>query len=162
MQLAERVRSKVEIDDDGHWIWQAAIGKQDGYGRVSVGKKVMLAHRVSYELFVAPIPAGYQVDHVCRVKACINPVHLEAVPPAINTQRAMPYRRNAQAKRTHCPSGHEYSEENTRLDPAGSRHCRTCDRLARDRRSEARRQRRIDLLGHDPGPTSRKHVRTHR
>jgi len=69
------------------WLWTA--GKfPAGYGCLGVGGKSVLTHRFSYELLVGPIPEGLEIDHLCRVRACCNPSHLEPVTSAENVQRA--------------------------------------------------------------------------
>lgn len=101
---------------------------ESGYGEISYRGKTARAHRVSYELFIGPIPDGLQLDHLCRNRACIHPWHLEPVTQAENTRRGI----SANGTKTHCPSGHEYTAENTRVltgVTGGSyRQCRTCDR----------------------------------
>lgn len=68
------------------WVWQMKIGN-NGYGHISVGGRDRLAHRYYYELHKEPIPAGLSIDHLCRVRHCVNPDHLEAVPMHINQRR---------------------------------------------------------------------------
>jgi HNH endonuclease len=70
----------------GCWLF---TGKRhrEGYGRLNRGGKQHLAHRVFYEAFVGPIPDGYELDHLCKNKSCVNPRHLEAVPHQENMQR---------------------------------------------------------------------------
>lgn len=88
MTLLERFNAKWEEDENGCWLWTASR-LPHGYGRIGVGGKVRLAHRVSYELFNGPIPAGLDVDHLCHNedrecpggstcmhRRCVNPAHL--------------------------------------------------------------------------------------
>ena len=110
------------------WIWTASLGR-GGYGAFAKGGKrggMMLAHRFAYELLVGPIPADQEPDHLCRVKACVNPSHLEPVTHLENVRRgeASAWRRAM----THCKHGHLFDEANTRLDRQGKRICRTCER----------------------------------
>lgn len=85
-QFARSVRPFVL----GCWIWTAGVGNH-GYGRLRkrVGDNTIeiLAHRYSYERFVGPIPDGLTIDHLCRVRRCVNPMHLEPVTRAENTLR---------------------------------------------------------------------------
>ena len=87
------------------------------------GRK-QLVHRVAFQLFIGPIPEGMQVDHLCGVRHCVNPAHLETVTPLVNTRRA----ERGNARKTHCDAGHEFTPENTRYrtDRPG-RLCRSCD-----------------------------------
>lgn len=70
------------------WVWQRAIGT-DGYGGTvdSESGRAKSAHRHYYEKFVGPIPLGMVVDHICRVRACVNPEHLQIVSNAENVRR---------------------------------------------------------------------------
>lgn len=108
------------------WIWLGSVDKSSGYGRLSMGGRSLYAHRVSYEAFVRPIPPGAQVDHLCRVRACCNPAHLEAVTAEENVRRgespgAIARRRSA------CLYGVHQYEESARWYE-GRRTCRECAR----------------------------------
>lgn len=136
----DRFWAKVEKTDEC-WIWTAAR-ISSGYGCFYLdGSK--LAHRVSYELCVGQIPDGLVIDHLCRNKLCVNPAHLEAVTQRTNVARgtlsssvsAANKRRGATV--THCPRGHEYTPENTKISVKGWRSCRTCNAASeRKRRSK--------------------------
>ena len=106
----ERLLSKRRIEGDC-WIFTGATTR-NGYGSMWDGQHIEYTHRLAYRELVAPIPPGMQIDHLCRVRACFNPAHLEAVPQAENLRRS-PLTWTANRSKTHCPRGHEYSEENT-------------------------------------------------
>lgn len=117
------------------WVF-AGRKHPDGYGRVKGGGRMRQAHRVLYEALVGPIPDGLTIDHLCRVRACVNPLHLEPVTNRENILRGEGWpARNA--RKTHCAYGHPFDEANTYVDPSGRRTCRACRREV-DRRREAR------------------------
>ena len=124
--IRERFEGYLNRDGaSGCWTW-TGLTQPNGYGVFYVAKRPLRAHRVSYELHVGPIPPGLQIDHLCRVRNCVNPDHLEPVTARENSRRAM---------RTRCVNGHEFTAENTYMH-AGKRHCRTCRRI-RQRGKEA-------------------------
>lgn len=116
--LEQRFLAKVEKTADC-WIWRA-YRHEKGYGRIGVGGHVKFAHRIAYELFVGPIPAGLQIDHLCRNRGCVNLAHLEPVTARENCLRGTVFHPDA------CHRGHPRSAENTYNDPSGIRHCRVC------------------------------------
>ena len=105
------------------WLWTGHLSR--GYGRFTIAKRSYLAHRLSYELHIGLIPEGLQIDHLCRVRHCVNPHHLEPVTCRENLLRGTGFVA-IQSRRTHCPQGHEYTKANTRLSKQNERHCRKC------------------------------------
>ena len=108
---AERFRTKVDrsAGDDACWSWLGARS-QTGYGRFWVDGKTVKAHRWAYEHLVGPIPDGLTIDHLCRVRSCVNPAHLEPVSNRVNVLRGdAPAARNA--RKTHCVRGHEFTRQ---------------------------------------------------
>jgi hypothetical protein len=80
-----------------------------------------------YEAFIADIPSGYQIDHLCRNRRCCNPWHLEAVPPRVNILRGTSPSAGY-VTRTHCANDHAWDEVSTYIRPdTGARQCRTCN-----------------------------------
>lgn len=105
------------------WQWTAATQSR-GYGCFGLEGRVVLAHRVAYELFIGPIPEGLTIDHTCRNKLCVRPDHLQAITNALNNRR-----RGLAARSTpNYPCGHPRDEGNTLVKTRGGRECRTCDR----------------------------------
>ncbi len=123
LPAVERFWSRVEFTDSC-WCWTGEHSDR-GYGRFWDGARRVRAHRWAYEFCVGPIPAGLTIDHLCRVHACVNPDHLEAVTNRVNILRGIGL--TAQhARKTHCPHGHPYSGSNLIVPPRGGRECRAC------------------------------------
>lgn len=133
-QWRRRLFEQLIIDPStGCLLWQGSPDT-DGYGRISVDGKLQSVHRLMFEIFVGPIPPGVEPDHLCRIRHCAAPAHLELVTHKENMLRGEGVG-SANAAKTHCDSGHEFTPENTYNAPGGRRECRTCNReRARTRR----------------------------
>ena len=107
--------------------WEGAIDV-DGYGRKNVNGKWCQAHRLAWESMNGPIKDGMHIDHVCRNRRCVNPLHLELVTRKENILRGVgPTAINA--RKIVCSRGHALSGDNLRIRPNGSRECKECSRL---------------------------------
>ena len=85
--IETRLLNKISPEpNSGCWLWLGAV-TENGYGSIRFKKKITPAHRVSYTLFKGEIPAGFELDHLCRVRCCINPDHLEPVLHKVNVHR---------------------------------------------------------------------------
>lgn len=132
---------RYEISETGCWLWTGGVSAKN-YGQISSSRiksaGTRIAHRFAYELLVGPIPEGLTLDHLCRVRICVNPDHLEPVSSRENTLRGLaPAAENL--RKAACIHGHEFTPENTRVSALGHRCCLTCERL---RLVEAREDRR--------------------
>lgn len=123
-RVVDRLLSKYTVDENGCWISLYSTGSH-GYsqiGWVENGKTTMaLGHRISYEQHVGPIPKGLTIDHVCRVRRCINPDHLRLMDNVENASNHGTYGKPVGTGRT-CGKGlHELL-----LYPSGAINCREC------------------------------------
>ena len=136
----ERIDARYNKPSENEcWVWTGFLN-HNGYGQAYAGKvggkeKMISTHRAMYELHVGQIPLDLTIDHLCRNRACGNPKHLRILTISENSRDA------GNARKTHCPQGHEYTVENTRYGKIKSgcakRTCRTCHRESR-RQSRAK------------------------
>ena len=135
--LEERFWSKVDMSGDC-WLWTGAqMGP--GYGHLRVGRRsegTITAHRFAWEQANGAVPEGMELDHLCRVRHCVNPAHIEAVPHRTNVLRgnaptAILYREGR------CANGHAVSPENTYFRK-GTRKVVSCRAYLRERRHETK------------------------
>lgn len=142
------------------WIWTGTIA-YNGYGQLSITydweRITWAAHRFAYELIVDVIPEGLELDHLCCVRNCVNPQHLEPVTHAENIARAHArgsYNRISNGSITECPQGHPYDEANTYTDKEGRSYCRQC-LAAKQRRRYATPAGRESILATNRRSTER-------
>lgn len=129
-QLPRKLYTKIQVLDMGFsthcWVWVGAKHRE-GYGHFYVGRKSFLAHRVVWLAMRGEIPSALECDHLCRVRPCVNPAHIELVTHAENVARGdAPHAINA--RKTHCKRGHELSGDNLYESGLrrGARQCRKC------------------------------------
>lgn len=136
--LPKRYSSKIAVNHNNCWLWTGAKQSR-GYGCGNGKAGPWLAHRRIYELLVGPVPDGLTIDHLCLVKHCVNPVHLEPVTLAENNGRAA----DLVHATTPYPCGHPRTDENTSISRRRRwrpvRRCREC-RNANARRIYAARK----------------------
>jgi hypothetical protein len=74
--------------DTDCWLWPV-VSAEHGYVQITRDGKRQMAHRYYYEQRYGPIPEVLQLDHLCRVRHCVNPDHLEAVTATTNLRRGL-------------------------------------------------------------------------
>lgn len=118
----------MPVTESGCWLWLGYVS-ENGYGRFSPRWKMapLYAHRISYEIHKGQIPEGLVVDHLCRVRCCVNPDHLEVVSQHKNLQRGNGTSKINHQFKTHCKRGHEFTNGSFYLR-GRTRICLICDR----------------------------------
>lgn len=141
--LPIRVWEKINFTERC-WLWTGAdSGDDDPWGKVWDGQRVVPAHRWIYEeAYDVRLPPEIEPDHLCKVRLCVRPSHLDPI-----TKRENVMRSNAPgplAVRTnHCKRGHEFTPENTRIRRSdGGRECRSCARMRNRAAKERARARK--------------------
>ncbi len=133
------------------WLWTRPIGPR-GYALFWYHNGFQAAHRIAYEWAKGEIQGGLHIDHLCRVRHCVNPDHMEPVTCAENVRRGIgPSGINS--RKTKCAQGHEYSGRNVRIAKSGQRECVTCRRASsrrlalaiRDKRNPNRKRKNYSL-----------------
>ena len=128
---AERFFEKV-VFTDTCWLWTSTTTPL-GYSRFSFEGKSVYAHRWVYEFCVAYIEDGLTIDHLCRVRHCVNPNHLEVVSQRENIMRSPDQISANNARKTHCKRGHPFSGTNLIIGSNGKgrtkRICRICESI---------------------------------
>ena len=130
--------SRISEVESGCWLW-TGYRNNCGYslwrGRSGGRWITRSVHRWLYLLLRGPIPVGLECDHLCRVRACVNPWHLELVTRSENLLRGS----RARGLKRFCERGHEYTEANTYWPPGGYRMCRACQSI-RDKQCRSRKR----------------------
>jgi HNH endonuclease len=108
------------------WMWRGAHFNS-GYARVKFHGRDTVAHLIAWELTNGPVPAGLELDHLCRNRGCVNPAHLEPVTHRENEVRGNTVIRN-NALKIVCHKGHPLSGDNLFVRNDGRRRCRACER----------------------------------
>ncbi len=127
-------------EGDECWLWTGAVDV-GGYGRSNAGGRNRVVHRVLYEAARGPIPPGLVIDHLCRVKHCVNPAHLEPVTNEENLRRGLPNASDLNARKTHCVRGHPLDGPNAYIRERGGYTTRVCRKCQVIRTVENRRRR---------------------
>jgi hypothetical protein len=132
-------RLKDRFFEKVHWyegclMW---VGSRSGsgYGQMQFGKRKEMAHRISYQLFVGPIPEGETIDHKCERKLCVLHTHLQPMPMLQNVMLG------SKAQNTHCPQGHPFEGHNL-IWNGTSRMCRICKNTNNRKRWERVKDKR--------------------
>lgn len=133
------------VDSSGCWLWTRSKTKL-GYAQFFYAGKMSKGHRYAYSFFKGPIPKDKVLDHLCRVRHCVNPDHLELVTNRENVLRGISSAAT-NAKKTHCKRGHELSGSNVFLCKKGGgrwRECKKC-KVERNRILKAKKRQKHDL-----------------
>ncbi len=133
----------VPEPNTGCWLWTGWTGAA-GYGLLKVNMRAERAHRVMWQHLRGPIPEGLVIDHICRVRSCVNPDHLRVVTPRVNALENSDSPSAHHIRKTHCKYGHPFDAANTYRYPTKSaRGCRTCHREDMRRRNALARQAKL-------------------
>ncbi len=116
-----RFQSKIIPNKSGCILWPNP--KSSGYGQFFITRSnVVYAHVFAYEIAYGPIPTGLKIDHLCRNRACVNPIHLEAVSQKVNVSRGL-----RGILKTRCGQDlHDWAPENIYVRPNGQKECKLC------------------------------------
>lgn len=133
-----RFHSKyIPVTESGCWIWTDHLCRGD-YAQFYINGALQMSHRVSYEIHIGPIPRNMEIDHICRVRCCVNPEHLRPLPHKDNVLCGSGLTAK-HALKTHCINGHPFSGDNLQFKP--NRNERVCRQCNKDRALAWRRSR---------------------
>lgn len=121
--------TRIDRTQNDCWVWTGNKTRLvNGYGRVRVRMRQILAHRYFYELWCGPVQEGYELDHLCRNRLCVNPLHLEPVTKQVNVRRGLSIAGDNFRKAT-CVNGHPLTDDNLLQRKDSYRACKECKRL---------------------------------
>ena len=106
------------------WMWGGHIDRY-GYGKKTLRRRVVQAHRLTWMMMRGEIPTHLQIDHLCRVRSCVNPAHMELVTSRENTLRGLTLPAT-NARKSECLRGHQFTAENIYWSKTGKRNCKAC------------------------------------
>lgn len=116
-----------------------------GYGQLNVNGRLTGSHRLAWVQKHGPIPEGLYIDHMCRNPSCCNVDHLRLVTPRVNALENNDSFAAINARKTHCPKGHEYTPKNTIVRERGAKTGRECRICYNAYRTELKRRRKERL-----------------
>lgn len=124
LHAVDRLKRDTELDPvTGCWLRTAGIHR-NGYSSIDT----MVAHRYAFEMFVGPIPEGHEIHHLCGVRRCVNPEHLETLTRAEHLAKHRSVAR--------CPNGHLVAETGIK-NGGGKRRCGVCLKAKRSPKEAA-------------------------
>jgi hypothetical protein len=124
-----RFISHINQMPHGCWIWKGSPDRC-GYGQMRLNGKRPMAHNISWWMFVGEIPKDKEIDHICEVRLCVNPTHLQALTHKENVNKGKGLGA-VNTRKTHCKQGHPLSGDNLRYDKGRygmRRNCKTCQK----------------------------------
>lgn len=137
LEISDKLSARIEANSfpipvTGCVVWTGKIDPK-GYGMLYVrAKKTVLAHRAVFEIANGAIDDSLVIDHLCRVRCCINPLHMEQVTLAENTRRGDGIC-SINRRKTHCVRGHMLSGDNIYIRSDGCRICKQCEKQTKSR-----------------------------
>lgn len=140
----DRFWSRVTVMPTGCWLWMGSL-HPERYGIFCVdGRTRMFAHKWAYKALVGEYEDGLQLDHLCKVRQCVNPAHIDPVTPAVNNRRSNS-RSARNLMKTHCVRGHPLSGPNLYVNYRGNRECKKCKRALNRAYMDRRAARRASM-----------------
>lgn len=132
----------VKVLHNGCWEWTGVLNHH-GYGTLKVvGFSTRLSHRIMYDYFYDDLDPNLTIDHLCRNRACVNPIHLQQVTMQENQKRGLV---NQYKYATHCISGHSFSGDNLTIQNTGQRMCKICHRISNKKYREKQSRKPLTM-----------------